>query len=137
MVLNYGVLQPLSIMKPHHSPSTWIAPPPGSYKINVDAALQDGDVAGIGIAIRDHEGILAAAPSSVCEGDAAAAAMGLHFAVKTCFKDVILEGDNISVWEKWITPPTHHKQGRGAATKWRVGGVIHFSHTTGEMVMRI
>ncbi|KAJ1421789.1 Ribonuclease H superfamily [Sesbania bispinosa] len=80
----------------------WFPPPPGVYKINVDAALAVGDASGIGIIARDDKGDVLAAASRRIDHDylpdpTLAEALGIRlavsFAVDMCFENIILESD--------------------------------------------
>ncbi|XP_029146863.1 uncharacterized protein [Arachis hypogaea] len=98
------------------SPSTWIAPPPGQYKINVDAAVINGKTGGVGVVIRDWEGVVMAAATlethyllSVMKAEAMAIFMGLNIAAHGCFFDLEIEGDNIGIVEVLVS--THNLTG--------------------------
>ncbi|XP_016168076.1 uncharacterized protein LOC107610546 [Arachis ipaensis] len=80
----------------------WSAPPPNTFKLNVDAATNNGGRGGVGVVIRDSEEVVAAAATleiasslSVREAEAMACYLGLEFAIQCCFFDIELEGDNI------------------------------------------
>ncbi|KAJ1403209.1 Reverse transcriptase zinc-binding domain [Sesbania bispinosa] len=76
----------------------WLPPPPGCYKVNVDAAKAVGDVWRIGILIRDDQGyVLAAAARRISSlpDPGLAESMGIrlaaYFANDMCFQNVIIE----------------------------------------------
>ncbi|RYR04616.1 hypothetical protein Ahy_B06g084388 [Arachis hypogaea] len=83
----------------------WSAPPPNTFKLNVDAATNNGGKGGVGVVIRDSEGVVTAAATleiasslSVREAtEAMACYLGLKFATQYYFFDIELEGDNIKM----------------------------------------
>ncbi|RYR53249.1 hypothetical protein Ahy_A06g028266 [Arachis hypogaea] len=86
------------------SPSGWRTPPPGRYKINVDAASNNGVKGGVGVVIRDSNGVVVAAAMlevapalSVREAEAFSFYQGVNIVAQTCFLEIEIEGDNIEV----------------------------------------
>ena len=85
----------------------WKPPPPGYFKINYDGALySSSNCSGIGIVIRDHEGlVIAPLAQSVnqaykpVEIEAMAAARAIEFAAEIGMDRVVLEGDSSVVTE--------------------------------------
>ncbi|KAJ1431920.1 Ribonuclease H-like superfamily [Sesbania bispinosa] len=80
--------------------NNWLAPPPGKYKVNCDAVVVEEGNWGIGIIIRDCEGIVLAAATRRIETlpDASIAeAFGIKFALQLAwelsFMDIIVESD--------------------------------------------
>ena len=80
----------------------WSPPPPGSCKVNVDAAtFKDIRSTGIEIVIRDSLGHVAAVflqkletPLGPLEAESKAFEAGILFALSHGFTDVVLEGDS-------------------------------------------
>ncbi|RYR54386.1 hypothetical protein Ahy_A06g029651 [Arachis hypogaea] len=84
------------------SDDCWSAPPLNTFKLNVDAATNNGGRRRVGVVTRDSEGIVAAAATleitsslSVREAEAMACYLGLEFATQYCFFDIELKRDNI------------------------------------------
>ncbi|XP_074303828.1 uncharacterized protein LOC141638324 [Silene latifolia] len=82
----------------------WKAPPIGSWKVNVDAAMFEGVGSGMGVVIRDHEGsVVRAAVQHVRQKwnvdviEAKAAALGLSLAYQMGVQSVILESDSLQI----------------------------------------
>ncbi|XP_016185211.1 uncharacterized protein LOC107626829 [Arachis ipaensis] len=76
----------------NQSPSGWRTPPPDRYKINVDAASNNGVKGGVGVVIRDSNGVVVAAATlevapalSVREAKAFAFYQRVNIAAQTCF----------------------------------------------------
>ncbi|MED6174365.1 hypothetical protein PIB30_068328 [Stylosanthes scabra] len=82
----------------------WVAPPNPLLKINVDAAAPNGRPGGVGVIVRDSLGLINAAgywpilfEGQAHEMEALATYYGLNFAKECCFREVILESDNLEV----------------------------------------
>ncbi|XP_074265059.1 uncharacterized protein LOC141587475 [Silene latifolia] len=80
--------------------TTWIAPPEGWWKINVDAATFDEQGCGMGVVIRDHNGEVGRAAVkqvrtqwSVEIIEAKAALLGVNMAIQMGVTKVIIESD--------------------------------------------
>ncbi|XP_057760300.1 uncharacterized protein LOC130980657 [Arachis stenosperma] len=86
------------------SANNWRAPEQGRYKVNVNAAIINDRRGGVGVVIRDWEGVVVlaatlevAASFSVREAEAWAIFMGLSLAAQGYFLEVEVEGDNVEV----------------------------------------
>ena len=83
----------------------WKVPPTEFYKINFDGAMfKEEDRAGIGVIIRDSQGLVLASmsqviplPLTVVELETLAAAKALEFASDLSLGKVILEGDSETI----------------------------------------
>ncbi|MED6115968.1 hypothetical protein PIB30_095769 [Stylosanthes scabra] len=76
----------------------WTTPKPGRYKLNVDAAVLNGDKSGVGAVIRDEEGVVVGAATleidaslTIREAEAMAVYLGINFALYCCFFDIEIE----------------------------------------------
>ncbi|XP_030924555.1 uncharacterized protein LOC115951512 [Quercus lobata] len=86
-------------------PARWTPPPDHWYKLNFDGAtFADKDTAGIGIMVRNSDGLVMASlaqqiplPPSVIEVETLAARRALEFALELGFERIILEGDSESL----------------------------------------
>ncbi|KAL4271151.1 hypothetical protein GQ457_13G007950 [Hibiscus cannabinus] len=86
----------------------WSSPPSSFYKINVDASFHSADsVAGLGVVVRDEEGFILGAFSSLAfhvpsafAAEALAARCGVQFDLELGLTRVILEGDALSIIKK-------------------------------------
>ncbi|XP_065634478.1 uncharacterized protein LOC136069648 [Quercus suber] len=84
----------------------WSPPPTASYKINVDGAVfKTQKSAGVGVIIRDEQGLVVAAlsqkinaPLGALEAKAKAVEIALQFAMDVGVYDFILEGDSLLVY---------------------------------------
>jgi ribonuclease HI len=83
----------------------WFPPPEGKYKVNWDAAVDtvNGRL-GIGIIVRNHNGLVIAARSRTKMGclepvavEALAAFQAIEFSIELGLQDIILEGDALQV----------------------------------------
>ncbi|KAL3820475.1 hypothetical protein ACJIZ3_006380 [Penstemon smallii] len=94
---------PISSFSPSTRPinPNWNPPPPGTIKINVDAAVDEakGSV-GLGIVARDHEGAVLGWSSEKCDAfwdpltaESIALLRGLELSIAKGWRHVILEGD--------------------------------------------
>ncbi|XP_042954585.1 uncharacterized protein LOC122290995 [Carya illinoinensis] len=85
--------------------SKWIAPPPNVFKVNLDAAIDRvNSKLGIGVAVRDSEGLFVATLCSSMDldpdlllGEVVAARRATSFCVELGLADFILEGDSLVV----------------------------------------
>lgn len=83
----------------------WSPPPSNGYRANFDAAIfQDVGRAGIGVIIRDSQGLAMASltqnvqlASSVVEMEALAATRAIELATELGFDRIIFEGDSTTV----------------------------------------
>ena len=88
----------------------WFSPPKSLVKVNYDGAtFQDLQKAGIGVAIRNHVGLVLAymtdmvtLPPSIDTVECLAAVRALHFASDCGFSFVILEGDSKIVYSSQL-----------------------------------
>ena len=86
-------------------PARWTPPLDHWYKLNFDSAtFADKDTAGIGIVVRNSDGLVMASlaqqiplPPSVIEVETLAARRALEFALELGFERIILEGDSESL----------------------------------------
>ena len=91
-----------SIQRPRQK---WSPPELGVYKLNFDGAIFEGAArAGLGVVVRDAEGMIIAAlsqniqlPSSVDLVEALAARRAILFAQELCLAHVMVEGDSLRV----------------------------------------
>ena len=85
--------------------ATWLPPPPGSFKVNVDGALfSKTKQSGVGVMVRDKKGNVIAAmsrkldfPLGVLETEAKALEIGVNFAKEVGLRDVVFEGDSLLI----------------------------------------
>ncbi|KAL5756462.1 hypothetical protein ACOSQ2_021208 [Xanthoceras sorbifolium] len=83
----------------------WSAPPPNSFKINVDASVMNGkNCFGIGLICRDNSGMIMAAKSMLCVGsvsvivaEARAVLEGILLGLELNLSPLFLESDSLSV----------------------------------------
>ena len=93
------------VQRTHCPRNHWKPPPSELFKINFDGAVFPHDKnSGIGVVIRDHQGLVIASCSKLvhqelCSEDieAKAAAWALLFALEVGVKRVVLEGDSLTV----------------------------------------
>ena len=91
-----------SVQRPRQK---WSPPELGVYKLNFDGAIFEGSArAGLGVVVRDAEGMIIAAlsqniklPSSVDLVEALAARRAILFAQELCLGQVMVEGDSLRV----------------------------------------
>lgn len=84
----------------------WLPPRPGCYKVNVDGAVfSKRKQVGIGVVIRDNLGEVVAAlskkmelPLGALEIEAKALEEGIQFASDVGVRDVIFEGDSMTIY---------------------------------------
>uniref|UniRef100_A0A7N2MVZ4 RNase H type-1 domain-containing protein n=1 Tax=Quercus lobata TaxID=97700 RepID=A0A7N2MVZ4_QUELO len=101
-LLEFRVAQPKRQSPTTRPRASWTAPLGEIYKINFDGAvLTDEDRAGIGVIIRDSQGMVMASmshnitlPISVVELKTLAAAKALEFSIDLGFVSAIFEGDS-------------------------------------------
>ena len=80
----------------------WTPPPAHGYKVNFDGALfEHEDSAGLGVVIRNQDGLVMASlsevvplPSTVIEVETLAARRAVEFALELGFENIVLEGDS-------------------------------------------
>ncbi|XP_016173756.1 uncharacterized protein LOC107616295 [Arachis ipaensis] len=103
-ILERATISFAEALRPTNSSPSIQEPPPGRYKINVDAASNNGVKGGVGVVIRDSNGLVVAAATlevapalSVREAEAFAFYQGVNIAAQTCFLEIEIEGDNIEV----------------------------------------
>ena len=104
--------------------ATWLPPPQGSFKVNVDGALfSKTKQAGVGVMVRDEQGNVIAAmsrkldfPLGALETEAKALEIGVNFAKEVGLRDVVFEGDSLMVIN------AVHSSGDAAAS---VQNIIH------------
>ena len=85
-----------------HHPTHWLPPLPSVYKVNFDGAtFPDIATAGLGVVVRDSEGLVIAAlserihlPSIVAALEALACRRSIVFAIELGLQDVVFEGDS-------------------------------------------
>jgi len=88
-----------------HTRQTWTLPSEGFYKINFDGAIfESSGRAGLGVVVRDVEGMIIAAlsqnillPSSVDSVEALAARRAIILAQEISLTQVVVEGDSMKV----------------------------------------
>lgn len=93
------------VQRTHRPRNHWKPPPSELFKINFDGAVFPHDKKfGIGVVIRDHQGLVIASCSKLvhqelCSEDieAKAAAWALLFALEVGVKRAVLEGDSLTV----------------------------------------
>ena len=87
---------------PKQPATAWTPPPIHGYKVNFDSALfEHEDNAGLGVVIRNQEGLVMASlseviplPSTVIEVETLAARRAVEFALELGFDNIVLEGDS-------------------------------------------
>ena len=87
---------------PEQKKTAWTPPPVHGYKVNFDGALfEHEDSAGLGVVIRNQDGLVMASlsevtplPSTVIEVETLAARRAVEFALELGFENIILEGDS-------------------------------------------
>ena len=87
------------------APVCWFRPPDGFYKVNFDVALFENlGYAGIGVAVRDSDGVIIVAlsqriplPLSVEMAEAMAVRRAVLFVQEMCLSKVLVEGDCLRV----------------------------------------
>ena len=85
---------------PH--PTHWLPPSPSVYKVNFDGAtFPDIAMAGLGVVVRDSEGLVIAAllerihlPPTVAALEALACRRSILFAIELGLQEVVFEGDS-------------------------------------------
>ena len=81
----------------------WTHPPEGVTAINCDAAWSDENNGGLGVALRNHEGVCIGGAhgqaflSSVEAAEATAILLGVNVALDMGLKDVIVQSDSLSI----------------------------------------
>ena len=88
------------ITVPH--PTHWLPPSPSVYKVNFDGAtFSDIATAGLGVVVRDSEGLVIAAllerihlPPTVAALEALACRRSILFAIELGLQEVVFEGDS-------------------------------------------
>ena len=88
------------ITVPH--PTHWLPPSPSVYKVNFDGAtFPDIAMAGLGVVVRDSEGLVTAAllerihlPPTVAALEALACRRSILFAIELGLQEVVFEGDS-------------------------------------------
>lgn len=88
----------------------WKAPLEGVYKINTDAAMFEGSQIGLGGVVRDHVGDVVVGVCEKMQGsddvavvEALSARQGLKVAMEAGFLNLILEVDNIRLYQSLQT----------------------------------
>ena len=87
---------------PKQTETAWTPPPVHGYKVNFDGALfEQEDRAGLGVVIRNQDGLVMASlsevvplPSTVIEVETLAARRAVEFALELGFENIVLEGDS-------------------------------------------
>ncbi|KAL0012228.1 hypothetical protein SO802_007336 [Lithocarpus litseifolius] len=95
-------------------PTHWLPPLPTQYKANSDGAIfQDTGLAGIGVVIRDFEGMVLAAlseriplPSTVEDVEALACRKAISFSIELGLQDVVFEVDSEIIYRHLISDST-------------------------------
>ena len=85
-----------------HHPTHWLPPLPSVYKVNFDGAtFPDIAATGLGVVVRDLEGLVIAAlserihlPPTVATLEALACRRSIVFAIELGLQDVVFEGDS-------------------------------------------
>ncbi|XP_056692194.1 uncharacterized protein [Spinacia oleracea] len=94
------------------SSSSWVPPPSGIVKVNIDAHIMEGEYVGLGVVIRDMAGVVLVAATrrikvgwNACTSEAAAARYGMQVARRCGYNSIWLESDALNV-VKAIDRPT-------------------------------
>ena len=102
--LNLGCLpDPTTVTAtPKQTVTTWTPPPFYGYKVNFDGTLFERENrAGLGVVIRNHDGLVMASlsevvplPATIIEVETLAARRVVEFALELGFENIVLEGDS-------------------------------------------
>ncbi|XP_057418236.1 uncharacterized protein LOC130712417 [Lotus japonicus] len=91
---------------------SWCRPPQGLFKVNVDGSWRSDSTSGLGMAARNHEGLILAAAadvvertSSALETEALALRWSIGLAISLGFRRVCLETDCLKLFQLWKKPP--------------------------------
>ena len=95
-------------------PAQRLPPPPAQYKANSDGVIfQDTGTAGIGVVIRDSEGMVIAAlseritlPSTVEDVEALGCRKAISFSIELGLQDVVFEGDSEIIYKHLVSDST-------------------------------
>ncbi|XP_057432105.1 uncharacterized protein LOC130724854 [Lotus japonicus] len=88
--------------------SSWLRPPEGRFKLNFDASVLGDGSAGLGMVVRDVDGMVlaAATESNVCvlspvQGEALCMRWAIALAIDLGFRHVLLETDCLQLFDMW------------------------------------
>ncbi|XP_030923094.1 uncharacterized protein LOC115949977 [Quercus lobata] len=108
----FQTAQPIFPKQLHRKHTRWKPPDVGSFKVNYDGAFfEDQGRAGIGVVIRNSEGVVLASlsqqiplPNTVAQVEALAARRAAEFALEIGINQVVIEGDSEVIYKDLVNP---------------------------------